>query len=708
MSEEDHAAGVAEDYRDALEGLTSNARVEISNLTLIARENTESAHAIAEVLVDHIKQVNPPKKLPALYLLDSIVKNVGTPYTLFFGRKLYQTFMEAYASVDNATRRKMDEMLKTWKEPVPGSLDKRPVFPPEVVRPIENALIKARTSALQAQQEQMRNQHHLLGGRGRPAPMVPQGGMPYRDMVTPPGVRGPNSYNQPPYAPPNGRGPESSAQAQAYPPSQPHHNPQGMPILSHITPQPPPSAPAQLPFAPPAPAHAPDGISIEALSNDVSQLIAATRAEIARNPYDTAQQSKLDALLALQTLLQAGSLPRDQLVAVKSRIDDLSVRARGAAAQSAPAYTATPPIAMPAIVPPPPASAPPGAVPGTPVSLDTLLGQGALAALLARTPQQAVGVLPPLPPAPVATPPVNLSAFRSPPPQATAAVPPPASASALLAALRIKGIILPGGAMPPVIAPTPVSRAPGLPSVIAPPAVPTHVETMGDIQLTTASLKQPRLYLVNTLYDDLGKPCTQCGRRFRGDNAGRAAKTAHMDWHFRVAARIAEAEKKGQHRSYYVDAQDWVGSRESVDMDGHAAQSHLQQQQQQQQQHQHDQNHQQQEYQDQGAEFKGKGGAGGGGGGKKWIPVPDAGSKVNSVCPICQEQFELKWLDEAQEWVWMDAVRPGGGDRVFHASCHSEVTGRGTTPTPPVVLGKRKTADAYAGRKIKKYDDLAY
>lgn len=57
MSQEDHAAAVAEDYRDALDGLTMNSRVEISNLTLIARENTEAAHAIAEVLIDHIKQV---------------------------------------------------------------------------------------------------------------------------------------------------------------------------------------------------------------------------------------------------------------------------------------------------------------------------------------------------------------------------------------------------------------------------------------------------------------------------------------------------------------------------------------------------------------------------------------------------------------------------------------------------------------------------
>lgn len=33
----------------------------------------------------------------------------------------------------------------------------------------------------------------------------------------------------------------------------------------------------------------------------------------------------------------------------------------------------------------------------------------------------------------------------------------------------------------------------------------------------------------------------------------------------------------------------------------------------------------------------------------------------------------MKWLDEAQEWVWMDAVRVGG--RVFHASCHREAYG---------------------------------
>jgi pre-mRNA cleavage complex 2 protein Pcf11 len=55
------------------------------------------------------------------------------------------------------------------------------------------------------------------------------------------------------------------------------------------------------------------------------------------------------------------------------------------------------------------------------------------------------------------------------------------------------------------------------------------------------------------LYERLGAPCTQCGRRFQSDEEGRKKKTAHMDWHFRVHQRMTEAEKRGQHRSWYVD-----------------------------------------------------------------------------------------------------------------------------------------------------------
>ena len=201
-----------------------NSRYEISNLTVIAKENTEHALAISEALKNHIKQTSPAKKLPAFYVLDSVVKNVGTPYTLFFGRQLFSTFMEAYALVDTNVRRKMDEMLKTWKEPVPGSIDTRPVFPIEVTRPIENALIKARTSAVQAHQEHLRSQQQQMG-RGR----VPISSAPYRDTPTPPSSilqqihpppgYGPN-YGQQQYAPVvNGQQYSAPIDGQQYPPS---------------------------------------------------------------------------------------------------------------------------------------------------------------------------------------------------------------------------------------------------------------------------------------------------------------------------------------------------------------------------------------------------------------------------------------------------------------------------------------------------------
>lgn len=82
----------------------------------------------------------------------------------------------------------------------------------------------------------------------------------------------------------------------------------------------------------------------------------------------------------------------------------------------------------------------------------------------------------------------------------------------------------------------------------------------------------------------------------------------------------------------------------------------------------------------------------------QYIPVPDDGDNTNNVCPICQEKFETKWLDEAQEWVWTDALRVGG--RAFHATCYAEVTketsgnaplyGGAARATPDRVLGKRK------------------
>lgn len=60
---------VAEDYRLALEDLSSNMRFEISNLTVIARENTEHALTIADVLQQHILKVKTSRAAKPMSLL---------------------------------------------------------------------------------------------------------------------------------------------------------------------------------------------------------------------------------------------------------------------------------------------------------------------------------------------------------------------------------------------------------------------------------------------------------------------------------------------------------------------------------------------------------------------------------------------------------------------------------------------------------------
>ncbi len=49
---------VAEDYKNSLEDLTLNSRYEISNLTVIAKENVDHALAISRATENHIKTVS--------------------------------------------------------------------------------------------------------------------------------------------------------------------------------------------------------------------------------------------------------------------------------------------------------------------------------------------------------------------------------------------------------------------------------------------------------------------------------------------------------------------------------------------------------------------------------------------------------------------------------------------------------------------------
>ncbi|KAH9908098.1 hypothetical protein F4778DRAFT_462332 [Xylariomycetidae sp. FL2044] len=638
---------VVEDFRAALNDLTSNARPEIDILTLIARENPEKALAISKVVQEHIKRVPPHRKLPAVYVLDSVVKNVGTPYTIYFGKKLYEIFMDAYASVDMTTRRRMDLMLRTWKDPLPGSLDRRPVFPVEATRPIENALIKARTNAMQMQQQ--------FGRGSRPMPQ----NTPYRETPTPPGSRPPSqAHGYPTHTPDmNGAQPYNPPPTQQPPPGYPPYPNHQMP--SRSTPQP---APSSNTFRPP-----PDmgaygaqqmGNNADALKDEIQRLITALQIQTAASPHDPSLPEKLKLLLEVQRVLQTQNMRQEDLMLIRNQIAALAVTLRAPQAQ-----TPTPVPPQPVAVAPKPAATPK-------VSLDSLFGPGTLATLMARgsaTPQ----VSTPQPPPAVA-------AIPSPRPQATMgpkpAALPPSDPMELMNMLRRAGM-LPAGPQTAASAPTPNASIPSLPFPLPIPGTPmsafppqpmTLDNLTRDIVLKTSSMKQFRPSLVPLLFESLGPQCTQCGRRFTKDEEGKQKKTAHMDWHFRVNQRMAEADKGVKQRGWLVDDKDWINTRETIDQD-HVFQN---------------------------GETDAQGGSASKAPKLEYIPVPDDPVLANSVCPICQEKFETRWLDDAQDFVWPDATKVGG--RIYHASCHREATNDGgSTPmygrnTPEPVLGKRK------------------
>ncbi|CAD6581086.1 MAG: hypothetical protein ASARMPREDX12_000347 [Alectoria sarmentosa] len=638
---------VAEDYKNSLEDLTINSRYEISNLTVIAKENTEHAMAISRVLENHIKSTPPDRKLPALYVLDSVVKNVGTPYTLFLGRNLYTIFMNAYSLVNNQVRRKLDEMLKTWKEPVPGSLDPRPVFPAETIRPIENALIKARTAAVQAQQQQQSRAQQEMINRGRPmATPNPQ----WRSTPTPPQTRGP-------YYPP----PQQNYALQNVPNGNYQARPQYPQTTNYPPPQPTPTN-HQQPFSQPQayPPYQQSPNHSDPIHQDVEKLISAARAEFSSNVNDDALRIRLQALLALQSALKSQTLTPQEFQAARNEVARLFAEVYGA---SGPAASAPPRTLVPSPYVPPPQIPPqqrPAQIP-TPQKPDiqSLLSSRNLADIIAKA-QQAP-----------ATPPISQATYSPAQPASQNSTTPSLSANLgdMLASLKAKGILSGasttpvngshGYSPPPSTTKTPPIMSGGFPR----PAL------TNDIEVTSISLKRPRIHLVSTLYEARPNQCSTCGRRFLATAEGKEKKARHLDWHFRTNQRLADSAKRGQNRSWYVDELEWIKSRDNpedaplADAYSDAARAAL------------------------AASLAASDPK------KKHIPVPSDPVLANQPCPICQEKFDMVWNDEVQDFVWMDAMKIGS--RVYHASCHSEVKKEGgTTPlrmsTPDSVLGKRK------------------
>ena len=203
--------------------------------------------------------------------------------------------MDAYTLVDLAVRRKMEELLWTWKEPPPTGVFSGPVFPHDATRRIENALLKAKTVALQLEQRRQREmaasglaqhrntpplyQSHLLGAQ--------QGWNPVRD-----------TSNFIPFC---------------------SYSLQNMVNTSH-------------------PMTGSMGASNQdVLLAEINNLLMTINQSLMFNPGDEATRTQANALTQLQTILQTSQLPFEQVELVRQQLAALPIANRQL-------QTATPPL----------------------------------------------------------------------------------------------------------------------------------------------------------------------------------------------------------------------------------------------------------------------------------------------------------------------------------------------------------------------------
>ncbi|XP_035523034.1 pre-mRNA cleavage complex 2 protein Pcf11, partial [Morone saxatilis] len=150
------------EYQSSLEDLTFNSKPHINMLTILAEENLHFAKDIVAIIEAQISKAPSSEKLPVLYLVDSIVKNVGGEYLAVFAKNLITSFICVFEKVDENTRKSLFKLRSTWDDVFPlkklYALDVRvnsvdPAWPIKPLPPTVNASIHVNPKFLKQSEE---------------------------------------------------------------------------------------------------------------------------------------------------------------------------------------------------------------------------------------------------------------------------------------------------------------------------------------------------------------------------------------------------------------------------------------------------------------------------------------------------------------------------------------------------------------------------
>ncbi|KAH9383485.1 hypothetical protein HPB48_024994 [Haemaphysalis longicornis] len=150
---------VCEEYKSSLLDLTCNSKPLINMLTMLAEENVQQAPRIVRSIEEHLQKVPVDMKLPVLYLIDSIMKNVGNEYRALFTQNIVSNFCNVFEKGDERMRMQLFKLRQTWVDIFPNkklfALDTRvkqmdPAWPIMAKEPQQTTTIHVNPKFLEA------------------------------------------------------------------------------------------------------------------------------------------------------------------------------------------------------------------------------------------------------------------------------------------------------------------------------------------------------------------------------------------------------------------------------------------------------------------------------------------------------------------------------------------------------------------------------